>query len=388
VKLLVTDADTRAALAATRALGRAHAVHVAGPRRRSLAGASRFAAAHHPLGDPLAQPEAFARGVQGLVRAEGIELVLPVTDAATLALLDERAALLPARLAAAEAPAFARLSDKSGLAQLAHRAGLETPAQGCVRDAAAALALAHELGFPVVVKPAVSVARDGAGGLRKPEVVRVDDARALPAALERAAVGGRALLQRCVEGWGEGLSLLRWEGRTLAAFAHRRLREKPPGGGVSVLAESIPIDAARLARVEALLDGIGYQGLAMAEFKTDGRRAFLIEFNARLWGSLQLAIDAGVDFPGLLVAAVAGGAPEPVRAYRRGVRLRSELGDLDHALALARGRGAPGVPAGLRAALAIVLRPAGPACRWEMLRAEDPRPFACALRGWLAGRAG
>ena len=44
--------------------------------------------------------------------------------------------------------------------------------------------------------------------------------------------------------------------------------------------------------VEAMLDAVDFEGVAMAEFKTDGHNAWLMEFNARLWGSLQLAIDA------------------------------------------------------------------------------------------------
>ncbi len=388
MKLLVTDADTRAALAATRSLGRAHRVHVCGSGPSSLAGASRFAAAHHRVPDPLAAPEAFVRETRALIEAEGIELVLPVTDASTRALCDSPLALAPARFAAAAREPYTRLSDKHALGPLARAAGLETPAGERVRDPESALALARDLGFPVVVKPIASVVRDGAGRLRKPEVVRVESADALPAAFARAAAGGEALLQRCVAGWGEGLCLLRWQGRTLAAFAHRRLREQPPAGGVSVLSESIAIDAQRLARVESLLDASGYHGLAMAEFKTDGQHAWLIEINARLWGSLQLAIDAGVDFPGLLVALVAGGNPEPAGAYRVGVRLRSELGELDHALAVARGRVAPGARAGVQAALGVLLRPAGPGCRWELLRRDDPWPFGRALARWLARRPG
>jgi hypothetical protein len=37
----------------------------------------------------------------------------------------------------------------------------------------------------------------------------------------------------------------------------------------------------------------------MVEFKDDGvNPPCLMEINGRFWGSLQLAIDAGVDFPG------------------------------------------------------------------------------------------
>ncbi len=388
MKLLITDGDARAALAATRALGRVHRVHVCGPGEASLAGVSRFAAAHHRIADPLRAPEAFVRETRALIESEAIDLVLPVTDAATQALIDPSVAFASARIAAAAPAAYAALSDKHRLAQLARAAGLETPRGELARDSQTALALALELGFPVVVKPVVSVVRDGAGRLRKPEVVRVEHAEALPDAFERAAAGGAALVQRCVTGWGEGLSVLRWEGRTLAAFAHRRLREQPPTGGVSVLSESIAVDAERLTRVESLLDASGYAGVAMAEFKSDGRNAWLIEINARLWGSLQLAIDAGVDFPSLLVDLYAGARPAPVRAYRTGARLRSEIGELDHALAVARGRVAAGARAGVLASLAGLLRPAGPGCRWELLRRDDPRPFIRAFGHWLARRPG
>ncbi len=55
----------------------------------------------------------------------------------------------------------------------------------------------------------------------------------------------------------------------------------------------------------------------MVEFKADARTGtpYLMEINGRFWGSLQLAIDAGVDFPAILVAAALG-APIPPRSPR------------------------------------------------------------------------
>ena len=139
----------------------------------------------------------------------------------------------------------------------------------------------------------------------------------------------------------------------------------------------------RLSQVEEVLDAAGYEGVAMAEFKTDGTRTWLMEFNARLWGSLQLAIDAGVDFPGLLVRSAMGRPVEPVRDYRVGVQSRWLLGDLDHALLLARGEVAPDGRTGIGAALSVLLRPAGSGTRWEVLRAGDPCPFLLESSRWL-----
>ena len=63
----------------------------------------------------------------------------------------------------------------------------------------------------------------------------------------------------------------------------------------------------------------------------DGIQRVVIEVNGRLWGSLQLAIDAGVDFPVLLVKCLLGeDVPAQKLPYRVGVRSRWFWGDLDH----------------------------------------------------------
>jgi len=54
-----------------------------------------------------------------------------------------------------------------------------------------------------------------------------------------------------------------------------------------------------------------------------------MEINGRFWGSLQLAIDAGVDFPRLLVDIAAGSVPDRAPDYRVGIRCRWLAGDLD-----------------------------------------------------------
>jgi len=54
----------------------------------------------------------------------------------------------------------------------------------------------------------------------------------------------------------------------------------------------------------------------MVEYKIDSASGtpYLMEINGRFWGSVQLAIDAGVDFPRLLVECALG--REPARSPR------------------------------------------------------------------------
>ena len=69
----------------------------------------------------------------------------------------------------------------------------------------------------------------------------------------------------------------------------------------------------------------------MVEFKMDlaDQTLKLMEINGRFWGSLQLAIDAGVDFPSLLIQTLADDPMPLIDNYRIGVRSRWLMGDID-----------------------------------------------------------
>ena len=113
---------------------------------------------------------------------------------------------------------------------------------------------------------------------------------------------------------------------------------------------------------------------------------FLMEVNARFWGSLQLAIDAGVDFPHLVYRLARGERPASP-AYRTGVRSRWLLGDLDHVLArLTRSDGELQLPDSAPSrwrALREFLTPGGRDVHYEVLSRDDPRPFRHELREYL-----
>jgi predicted ATP-grasp superfamily ATP-dependent carboligase len=142
------------------------------------------------------------------------------------------------------------------------------------------------------------------------------------------------LIQKKVEGPGVGIFLLMKNGEVLADFAHRRIREKPPSGGVSVLCESIKPPKDALHAAVKILKKLDWTGVAMVEFKVDQEenKANLLEVNARFWGSLQLAVTAGVDFPYLLYRMAKGENIEEPDGYKIGIKSRWELGDLDHLL--------------------------------------------------------
>jgi hypothetical protein len=112
-----------------------------------------------------------------------------------------------------------------------------------------------------------------------------------------------------------------------------------------------------------------------------------MEVNGRFWGSLQLAIDARVDFPWLLYRLCRGENVEGPADYEVGIRLRWLLGDLDHLLLQLRGKGtAQGISSKTAGLLRFVLPHSG-RTRLEVLRRNDSRPFRYELKQWLAALA-
>jgi len=123
------------------------------------------------------------------------------------------------------------------------------------------------------------------------------------------------LYQRRVSGPGIGVGLLFLDGEVMAKCCWQRLSEYTRNGGWSVVRESIrsPIHE---ERAEALMKGLGWSvGACMVEFKGDA----VLEVNPRLWGSLQLSIDAGVDFPRLMWDIITTGDCRRVLEWRTGV---------------------------------------------------------------------
>lgn len=384
-RVVLTDGEQRSALAAARCLGAAgYEVHVASHAPRSLAGSSRYVSGEHRLPSPLEAPEAFAGEAGRLARDMEASVVLPMTDASTLAALEHEHLLDGPRLPLPSLEAFRAVSNKAHVSELARRVGLRAPRQWILEapDEVTDLEL-DEVRFPVVVKGVTSVT-GGAGGRWVSRVAYAETPGQLHSLVAESAVEAFPLvIQERIRGAGIGVFVLLWNGRLVAHFGHRRVREKPPSGGVSVLRESVQVEEALLTSTTQLLQRLGWQGVAMLECKLDEvtGQPYVLEVNGRFWGSLQLALDAGVPFPRLLVEAALGQGATPDRGYRLGVRSRWLWGDTDHLLIeLRRPETSPGNPANGRPwprarAVAGYLGAFRPGVKCEILRLRDPGPF-------------
>lgn len=384
-KVLVLDANQRSALAIIRSLGQ-HGLKViaADQFTNSIGAASRFASASVTYPDPATSPNAFVSEVIATVERLEIDTVIPATDLTTMLLVSQMSFPKHARLAAPMAAAYEILTDKGRLLELAGKLGIAAPVTREADTASHIADLAHDIGFPVVLKPARSRYWK-AGKIVSTAVDVVEDQGQLSAALERNQWMNDipCLVQEYIRGHGAGVFALFASSKPVAWFAHRRLREKPPNGGVSVLSESVPIDPVMQSAAEQLLVAAKWSGVAMIEFRVaiDGT-PYLMEVNGRFWGSLQLAIDCGVDFPWLLYQATHGRTLDEHQSYSTRQRLRWFLGDLDRLFIVLRDNRL-GSARKSQAALAFLRTLADTSCKQEVLRIYDPFPAIREAEQWL-----
>ncbi len=225
--------------------------------------------------------------------------------------------------------------------------------------------LARDVRFPAIVKAGVEI---GLPPAQRYDIV-TDPPSLVRAVARLQQFTPFPVIQELLTGDGIGYeALYDREHRAVAEFCHRRLREYPPTGGPSTYCESTHHAEAR-EYGRRLLDALHWTGLAMVEFKLDGEgKPFLMEINPRPWGSMELAIRSGVEFPWLAFRVARGEAFTPVTHYQDGIRLRFLMNDVQAVASLLRGH----TP--WKRKLAAVASLFDPRVHEGILSWSDPRP--------------
>lgn len=352
--VIVLDANQRSALAVVRSLGK-HNIHVftADETPAALAGCSRFSKRYFMHPSPRLHPERFVAMLAEIAREQHIDILLPMTELTTMLLLENRASFPDSSIPFPNMSTVDALANKCSLMRMAETLNIPFPRTWFADNPASLPCTLEELPFPVVLKPGKSwIHQHGQWERASVRIAHTPTEAREILETDPALAAHPFMLQEFVPGHGQGVFALYNNGAVHSFFAHRRLREKPPDGGVSVLSESVPVDPKMQSHARALLDRAGWHGIAMVEFRVaaDGT-PYLMEINTRFWGSLQLAIDAGVDFPYMLYQLSIGTPSAPVDSYQTGIRLRWLLGDVDNLYLTLRSRRYP-----LRLKLAAMMR--------------------------------
>lgn len=362
-RVLVTDVEERAVLAVCRGLSSAgYRVSGVGGRKPAAGHWSRSVDRRYSLPNPRLDPAGFVDGLAEIVERGEHAALVPGVDAAVLAVSENRKRFEGAvAIGLPPHETVLRCLDKPSVLQAAAVAGLAPPTSEMCTGLEEALDAAGRLGYPVVVKPMRSLQRDAK---RMMTTQYADDAQALRALVPE--YGGQFTVQRCETGSVVSLSGVVADGALLGLCAARDARMWPPRGGSTSSSQTIAPPAGVVDNLERFLAELGWRGIFQLELIEGSDGALhTIDFNARPYGSLTLAVEAGANLPAVWVDRLLGHPRAPERA-RPGVRYRWEETEVLNALAAARGR--------RLGELARILTPRR-ATTHAFFRATDPAPL-------------
>ncbi len=388
--VLVLDGRQRSSLAIVRSLGRRGInVTVGEDNIPCLASRSKYCAAKFEYISPLKYPLKFIESLLQELKRNKYAMIIPTTDLTCylVAQYKEEIAKLT-KVPIVEREQFMRASEKSEVIDLCKKIGIPFPksySPGCVEDI---INSNIDFDYPVVIKPRRSKYLSDAGWVAT-GVGYANTKNELIAKLKNSDKSmPLPIIQERIQGPGLGAFALFNKGDAKAIFFHRRIREIPPSGGVSVLRESIAPDSIISDYSLKLLKALNWHGVAMVEFKLDAKNNIpkIMEINARFWGSLQLAIDSDMDFPYMLYKMTIDGDIKPQFDYKIGVQSRWLMGDVDHLLArLFKSRKKLHLPDGSFGRIRTIFEFCKfykPNMKYEVLKLSDIRPFFHELIVW------
>jgi predicted ATP-grasp superfamily ATP-dependent carboligase len=332
MQVLVTDGHWRKTLAVLRSLGR-KGVHVTVGERTFLNTSffSKYCSRCIVYPSPRRYPDEFIEFVLKEIKKNHYDCLFPMEEETLLLLAKYRTEI--SKYTYLLIPDFKKIQfirDKGNLIQFAENHGIPTPKTYYDSPSHALPPWGGGEGEGFVIKPRISSGSFGIAYVKNREDL-------IPLCQKVHARYPFPLIQEWIpDGGGTfGFSALFDEASNVkAAFIHRKLRMYPVQGGPSTLREGVEHPKVMELGL-SLLKSLNWVGVAMVEFKVDPRDGIpkLMEINPRFWGSLQLAIVSGVDFPYLILKLARRENFEPVLHYPVGRRCRWLLfGDILHFL--------------------------------------------------------
>jgi predicted ATP-grasp superfamily ATP-dependent carboligase len=316
-KILLSEGSSLSSREAITALGLAgHRVELVTSDPLCLGRFSRFVRRVHRAPASGADADGYLAAVIETVKAESIDVLLPVQEQAYLFAAARKRLPSGLGIALADFEAFEQVQSKTSLAELLTRLNVAQPKTDIVHSGDE---FATERPFPFFVKAAFGTASTG--------VWRVRDARQRDALLlqldARNAFAEGLLVQAAVTGSLERTQAVFDRGRLVASHIYRQVVEGPGGG--DVLKVSV-VSAAVRETVERIGQALKWHGALSFDYIRDEatRTPHFIDANPRLVEPMNAWL-SGVDLPGALLQVSLGESPPVQSDGREGVLTRLGL---------------------------------------------------------------
>jgi len=297
IRILITDGASVNALGILRQLGilKKFEIYVVGYNNAALCKFSKYCKEFFLIPHPKSKSSEFISQIISICQKEKIDFLLPVGFYAHQVIIENIELVSHAtKLCLPSKESFITATSKIETSLLAEKKGVLIPKTKSIANLNELDTLA-DLRFPVVIK-----SRNEIGGRMveyantKTDLISkfkflVESFKLLPS--------NYPIIQEYIKGEGVGYFAFYKNGKVVRSFMHKRIREFPVSGGRSVCARSF-YDEKLEKNGKLVLDALNWNGCAMVEFKrTSSNDYYLLEVNPKLWGSIELAICSGVNFP-------------------------------------------------------------------------------------------
>ena len=319
--VLVTDAQMRSSLAVIRSLGKKKLNVTAGEETYFTTGFfSKYCNNKIVYPSPKKEEDKFIDYILNSIKNNNIDVIFPVADNCLKPIIENREELSKyTKIALPDNETFMKGYDKGNTLKIAMENDIPCPKTYFNKDEV--YENRENLVYPIVIKPRIS---SGSRGLKICH--SFDDLISNYQELKEEF--GALLVQEYIPYGGElGVyTLFNFESKPRAVTVQQRIRSYPVSGGPSTLRKTIKNETSEEAIKIGfkLLKAMKWSKVGMVEFRIDSRDGSLklMEVNPRFWGSLQLSILSGVDFPYLLYKMIMEGDIEPILDYNADVYSR------------------------------------------------------------------
>ncbi|MBD3272530.1 MAG: ATP-grasp domain-containing protein [Elusimicrobia bacterium] len=314
----LTDTSWRTAYYACKALARRGLTVIGLTSVPSIYNRSIYYSDFKTVPSPESDPDAWISAVEKSITPGSVLLpISPVSISVVSANADRlsKKLLIPCLPQDQLASAF----DKLKTISIASQIGIPVPSTIKISDQNDCIEQCRNLSYPIVLK--INIENNWDPKQRYGIAYNQSEVAVIYEKLSKLKTG--VIAQEYIIGQGVGISVLAHKGRIIASYTHQRLREQYITGGPSTFCASYHSEQLE-EYAQRFLKQSGWSGIFMLEFKLNKERNtyYLMEINPRFWGSMELAIRSGINFPYLYYQWICGEPIDTVNNKTKHIKLK------------------------------------------------------------------
>jgi predicted ATP-grasp superfamily ATP-dependent carboligase len=299
-KILILDGEHKNSLAIIRHLGKTnlYEIHTVAYIKNSISFLSKYAKKKFVITNPKVNIEVYVKELLQLLKNDNYLVLIPVSYLSFQICSAHKESILKfTHITIANEESIKSASSKIATYNLAHKLGVPYPDIIEVNTIDEIKNI--EISYPCVIKAPYELGKNVVEyANNKNELLE----KYLKVYKKYNFNDKLPIIQKYIQGEGVGFFAFYQKGICKSFFIHKRLREYPVTGGASTAAEGF-YNKDIIEYGKKMLDSLQWEGVAMVEFKKDNSSGIynLMEINAKFWGSLDLALVSGVNFPQMLI---------------------------------------------------------------------------------------